>query len=227
MPLKEKLTVRLSVAATVLVFVSVPAGAQERQTLGTTLAAPAGSQLVGRLAGTQQLNLALTLSLRNEAALDSFLAQLNDPSSTNYHQFLTVEQFTDQFGPMADDYAKVIAFVKAYGLTVTNTAPNRLVLDVAGTAAAIEQAFQVKMQVYQHPTENRTFYAPDVEPSVEPGIPVQGVAGLNNFSPPRPMLKFAPAGTQPNTTGSGPGGQFLGSDMRAAYAPGVTLTGAG
>ena len=58
-------------------------------------------------------------------------------------------------------------------------------------ASDVEQAFQVKMQVYQHPTENRTFYAPDVEPSVEAGIPIQGINGLNNFSPPRPMVKHS------------------------------------
>jgi subtilase family serine protease len=192
------------------------------------MAAPTGAQLVGRLPGSQPLKLALTLALRNEAQLNTFLSQLYEPSSPSYRQFLTVKQFTAQFGPTEDDYAKAIAFAQSHGLTIANTAPNRLVLDVAGAASDIEQAFQVKMQVYRHPTENRTFYAPDVEPSVEAGIPIQGVNGLNNFSPPRPMVKHAPAGSiRPNQTGSGPGGQFLGSDMRAAYYGGTTLTGAG
>jgi subtilase family serine protease len=205
-----------------------PVRAQQRQMLGTAIAAPAHAQAVGRLPGEQQLNLSLTLSLHNEAQLDTLLSQLSDPTSPNYHQFLTVEQFTAQFGPTADDYAKAIAFAQSHGLTVANTTPNRLVLDVRGAVSDVEQAFQVKMQVYQHPTENRTYYAPDVEPSVEPGIPVQGINGLNNFSPPQPRLRFAPAGSvHPNQTGSGPGGQFLGSDMRAAYYGGTALTGAG
>jgi len=216
----------LACAAVLLVWAS-PARAQERQKLATAIAAPAGAQLVGRLPASQPLRLALTLSLRNEAQLDNLLNQLYDPSSPSYRLFLTVEQFTAQFGPTAEDYAKAIAFAQSYGLTVANTAPNRLVLDVSGASSDIERAFQVKMQVYRHPTEDRTFYASDVEPSVPPGVPVAGVSGLNTFSPPRPMLQYATPGARPNQTGSGPGGEFLGSDMRAAYAPGTTLTGAG
>jgi hypothetical protein len=84
------------------------------------------------------------------------------------------------------------------------------------------------MQVYQHPTENRTYYAPDVEPSVETGFPVLGINGLNNFAPPRPRtLKRDLKNLHTNTTGSGPGGVFLGSDRRAAYYGGTALTGAG
>ena len=174
-----------------LLFWAAPARAQERRTLATAVAAPASAQVVGRLPAQQQLNLALTLALRNESQLDTLLNQLYDPSSPSYHQFLSVEQFTAQFGPTTDDYAQAIAFARSHGLTIVNTAPNRLVLDVSGPASNVEQAFQVKMQVYQHPTENHTFYASDVEPSVPPGIPIDGVSGLNTFAPPRPMLKYA------------------------------------
>jgi hypothetical protein len=211
---------------------AAPLCAQQRQTLGTSDAAPTGSQPIGSLPGSQTLNVALTLALHNQAQLDNLLSDLYNPASPNYRQFLTVEQFTAQFGPTTGDYAKVVAFAKSNGLTVTNAAPNRLVLDVSGPVSNIQQAFQVTMQVYQSPDGNGTFYAPNVEPSIQSGIPVQGVAGLNTFAPPRPMLKYALAGekggaVQPSTTGSGPGGQFLGSDMRAAYAPGITLMGAG
>ncbi|MBV9303070.1 MAG: peptidase S53 [Acidobacteriaceae bacterium] len=209
---------------------AIPIGAQQRRTLETRLAATPDAQLAGRLAASERLNLAITLSLRNRDELDTLLGQLYDPGSPNYRQFLSVEQFTEQFGPTTADYEKVINFVTSYGLTVTNRAANRLVLDVSGTVAEIEQAFKVTMQVYRHPTENRTYYAPDVEPSVEMGIPVTGISGLNNFAPPRPVgLKYAAPGASfgANQTGSGPGGQFLGSDMRAAYAPGVTLDGSG
>ncbi|HUE02788.1 MAG TPA: S53 family peptidase [Bryobacteraceae bacterium] len=210
-----------------LLFWAAPARSQERRTLATAVAAPAGAQVVGRLPAQQRLNLALTLALHNESQLDTLLNQLYDPSSPSYHQFLSVEQFTAQFGPTTDDYAQAIAFARSNGLTIVHTAPNRLVLDVSGPASNVEQAFQVKMQVYQHPTENRIFYASNVEPSVPPGVPVEGVSGLNTYAPPRPMLKYAGPGARSNQTGSGPGGQFLGSDMRAAYYGGTALTGAG
>jgi hypothetical protein len=185
---------------------------------------------VGRLPGSQRLNLAITLQLRNQAELQSLLRDLYDPASPNYRHFLTVEEFTERFGPTTDDHERVAAFARSNGLAVTHTAANRLVLDVSGAVSDIERAFGVTMHVYQHPTEKRIFYAPDVEPSLDPSIPLQGLQGLNNLSPPRPAdLKFLPLeeGTPQSLTGSGPSGYFLGSDFRAAYAPGVTLDGSG
>jgi subtilase family serine protease len=212
-----------------LILFLAPARAQERQTLATHVAAPQGSALIGRLAGSQQLHLAISLQLRNEEQLDTLLQQLYDPTSPNYRHFLSVQQFTDQFGPTVVDYQRVMAFAQSHGLKVTHTFSNRLIVDVSGSAANVEQAFQVRMQVYHHPAENRTFYAPDVEPSVEAGLPILSVDGLSTFSLPHSMLKRAdPRATiHGNTTGSGSGGQFLGTDMRAAYGGGTALDGTG
>ena len=239
----ENLSLRLvliSVCAVAFLLLGLPARAQ-RQALETRIAAPPNAHAVGQMPTTQKLNLALTLSLRDEGQLQLLIQQLYDPASPQYRHFLTVQQFTDQFGPTATDYDKVIAFATKYGLTVTNTSPNRLVLDVSGTVAQIEQAFQVHLLVYQHPAslKSRRYHAPDAEPSVDVGVPMQGVNGLNDFEPPHPIgfhqtsLKQIARGTQSsslargNQTGSGPFGFFLGSDMRAAYYGGTALTGMG
>ena len=144
-------------------------------------------------------------------------------------RFLSAQQFTDQFGPTAIDYQRVIGFAQSHGLKITHIYSNRLIVDVSGPAAKVEQAFQVTMQLFHHPTENRTFYAPNVEPSVEAGLPILTVDGLSTFNLPHPMLKHAQPESivRGNTTGSGSGGQFLGSDMRAAYGGGTTLDGTG
>jgi len=63
------------------------------------------------------------------------------------------------------------------------------VLDVSGAVGDIERALHVKFQVYQHPTENRTFFAPDTEPSLDLTTPILGISGLDNYAPPRPRLK--------------------------------------
>jgi len=221
----------LVVAACAVVFplVPKPVQSQELQVLQTHIAAPADAKLIGRMPASQTLSLAISLPLRNEEQLDALLQQLYDPASPNYRRFLTVQQFTERFGPTLADYERVIGFAQSHGLKVTHTFANRLVVDVSGTVADVEQAFQVKMQIYRHPTENRTFYAPDVEPTVEVGLPVLSVEGLSTFNLPRPMLKKASpnAGVHSNQTGSGPGGQFLGSDMRTAYGGGTSLNGTG
>src|ERR1017187_6817726 len=53
-------------------------------------------QPTGRLAGTNRLDLAIELPLRNPEALANLLHQLYDPGSTNYHRYLTPAQFADR-----------------------------------------------------------------------------------------------------------------------------------
>jgi subtilase family serine protease len=186
--------------------------------------------MVGTLPADQSKRLVLVLPLRDQAGLDAFLKDLYDPSSPSYRQFLTVEQFTERFGPTQADYDAVREFAESNGFSVAATSRNRMNLDVIGSVATIEQAFHVTMGVYQHPTEARTFYAPDREPKAELSVPLWHVSGLDDFSIPQPLLSRRPAG-EPNsssnaTTGSGPSASFLGSDMRAAYYGG-SLTGSG
>jgi len=186
---------------------------------------------VGELPATQRLSLAISLPLRNEADLDKLVQQLYDPQSPNYKQYLSVEEFTERFGPLKRDHDALLGFADAYGLTVTETPGNRLVVDVEGPVENIERAFNVTMSVYQHPTENRTFYAPDREPTLELEIPVLHISGLDNFSLPHPKNIAATRDRSTpkvrKATGSGPNGQFLGSDLRAAYYGSGPLTGAG
>ena len=179
---------------------------------------PVARLLRSALSSNQRLNLAITLPLRNQPELTSLLDRLYDPTSSDYRQFLTVDQFTEQFGPTAQDYQAVVSFARANGFTVTDMPKNRLLVDINGTVAQIENAFHVVMTVYKHPTEDRTFFSPDREPSLDLSVPVNHIAGLNNYSIPHPKLKRAPA-DQPiqSHAGSGPGGATLPEDMRAAY----------
>jgi subtilase family serine protease len=52
-------------------------------------------------------------------------------------------------------------------------------LEVSGSVADIEKAFQVTLGVYQHPREARTFYAPEAEPSLDLAVPVLHISGLD------------------------------------------------
>ncbi|MFC5865276.1 S53 family peptidase [Acidicapsa dinghuensis] len=183
--------------------------------------------LVRALPATRRLKLAIMLPLRNQTELNDLLRNLNDPQSPQYHRYLSVQQFTDEFGPTQADLNAAVQFTQANGMTVTRTTSNRMVIDVWASVASIEKAFHVKMGVYQHPTENRTFYAPDREPTTDSSVRLWHIAGLDDFSPPRPMLRFAKDNVHTDQTGSGPNGQYLGSDMRAAYYGGTALTGAG
>jgi subtilase family serine protease len=212
-------------------FLAAPARAQRLTLTAHVPPAVANGQapIVGQLPGQQRISLAISLPLRNEAGLDTLLQQLYDPRNPNYRRYLSVDEFTQRFGPAQDDHDAVVHFAEANGLTVTATRANRLAVDVEGAVANIEAAFHVTMGVYRHPTENRTFYAPDREPTLNLAVPVLHISGLDNFTLPRaknikPSQSPDAAG---QTTGSGPDGQFIGSDMRAAYYGSGPLTGAG
>ena len=159
------------------------------------------------------------------------LPALYDPASPDYRHYLTPQQFTDRFGPTEQDYQAVVDFAKKHGLTIVATHSNRLLLDVNGSVADIQKAFHVTMRVYRHPTQSRDFYAPDVEPTVDASLPIADVSGLNNYTRPHPnslKMDSEPAGVPATPrTGSGSGGAYQGSDFRAAYLPGVALTGSG
>jgi len=217
--------------ATLLIF-ALPALAEQRPVLTRHVRDVVVNRqvpLVGLLPPTQNLKLAITLPLRNQTALNHLLEELYDPQSPSYRQYLSVQEFTDRFGPAPEDYEAAIHFAEAHGMTVTHTAANRFLIDVTASVASIESTFHVLMGVYKHPTEDRTFYAPDREPTVNLSVQLWHISGLDNFSLPQPMLRYRKGGetVRSEQTGSGPDGQFLGSDMRTAYYGGTALTGAG
>ena len=194
--------------------------------------------LIGQLPATQAIHFDVVLALRDHAGLQSFVQEVNDPTSRSYHQFLTPQEFTARFGPSQEDWDALVAFAKASGFQIVSGSRDAMDLRLTGTVAAIERAFHVTLGTYQHPTENRTFFGPDREPTVDLPFRLWHISGLDNYSIPHPMFvkksDYAKAhGIAPDrvvshaTTGSGPSASFLGSDMRAAYYGGTALTGSG
>jgi subtilase family serine protease len=196
------------------------------------------AQAVGRLPANQLMSLDIVLSLRNQAGLERLLDEIYDPSSASYRHYLTVPEFTAQFGPTQADYDAVVQYARSNGLTVVGGSRDGMDVQVKGPVSAVQTAFHVNLHTYQHPTENRTFYAPDREPTVSLPFNLWHISGLDNYSIPHPLFvkksDYAAAHgiaadkvVSHATTGSGPSASFLGSDMRAAYYGGTALTGAG
>ena len=220
----------LAVAAVIgLAWPGVAAAATTKMLSGHVPAVVSQLAAAGLLPADTDLHLAIGLPLRNQAELNSLLQQVCDPSSTNYRKFLSTAEFTAQFGPTAQDYQDVVAFATAHGLTVKARHANRMLLEVSGKAADVQQAFGVSLKTYNHPTENRTFFAPDAEPVVPASLPVLDISGLNSYARPHTKLRLPTSGSlasQPHL-GSGPFGNYMGNDFRAAYVPGTALNGSG
>lgn len=185
---------------------------------------------LGRVSGTNEMRLALSLPLRDPVGLTNFLTALYSPGRPQYHHYLTPAEFADRFGPTPAQYAVVAQFARTHGLAVRATHRSRLMLDVAGQAADVERAFHVRLQWYRHPNEPRNFFAPDTAPTVDARLPLLHVSGLDDFDLRRPNLvlsPIAPPGGKRPSGGIGPGGTYAGGDFHQAYLPGTTLTGAG
>jgi subtilase family serine protease len=231
----RKSSVSLLTLAAVLSTVIVVSQAQS-QTLMTRHVREAvrtgEAKLVGHLPATQTMRFDVVLALRHQPELQDFLRDLYDPSSSSYKHYVTVPEFTERFGPSQEDYDALISFAKNAGFTLVGGSRDSMDVQFKAPVATVEKAFHVSMNVYQHPTENRTFFAPDREPTVNLSFPLWHVSGLDNYSIPRPAFvhkaKSEVEGVVPPASiGSCPQASFCGSDMRAAYYGGTALTGSG
>lgn len=179
-------------------------------------------------ASWRQLDIALPM--RNQAGLDALLRAIYRPGDPSYHRYLSVAEFTELFGPTGTDYATAANFLRTAGFKVMARSANRYMIEARGTVADIERVFHLKLFLYRHPTEPRSFIAPDREPTLDLQVPVLHVTGLDDLVRPTPRIVL-PGGSarklRPDGAGSGPGGNFIGSDMRAAYFGGSKLSGAG
>ncbi len=185
--------------------------------------------IVGRLPATQSLLFDIVMPLRDRPGLQSLISEQYDPTSPLYHKFITPQEVTERFGPSQKDWDTLVAFAKAGGFEIIGGTREGRDLWLRGTVANIEKAFHVTMGVYQDPTEaGRTFFATDREPTADLPFQLWHITGLDNNSKPHPLYvtksDYAKAhGVTPEEIvsndgpGSGSGGSFLGSDMRAAY----------
>ena len=196
------------------------------------------AQMIGSPAATQVMNLDIVLPVRDREGLKALAAAITDPQSPMFRKYITPSEFTERFGPTQADYDAVRSYMEERGLKVTGGTRDGMELQVRGTIDKVEQAFHVTMRNYKHPTENRTFFSPDREPTTDMAVKLWHVSGMDNFSIPKPKYvkrkDYAAAhGISEDavvthaTTGSGPSASFLGSDMRAAYYGSGSLTGAG
>jgi len=189
------------------------------------------AKLVGQLPATQTMHFDVVLALRHQPELENFLQELYDPSSPSYKQYVTPKQFAERFGASREDYEALIAFAKASGFKIVGGSFESRDVQFTAPVANINKAFNITMALYQHPTEDRTFFSPDREPTVDLPFQLWHISGLDNYSIPRPALSRIDPQVRRQisqaTTGSCPSASFCGSDMRAAYYEGTALTGSG
>jgi subtilase family serine protease len=150
------------------------------------------------------VSLTFRLSPAQQADLDNLLRQQQDPSSPNYHKWLTPEQYAARFGMTQNDLAKVTSWLQSQGLTVDGISRNRTEVSFSGTVGQIEYALKTEIHNYSINGERHFANATDVALPAAFASEVLGVRNLNDF---RPKPRFRKA--SPRFTSSISGNHFI------------------
>src|SRR6266536_1874584 len=165
----------------------------------------------------QQLNLSIGMQLRNSSDLDSLLRAIYDPNSSQYHQYLSPDQFNQLFAPTTDQVQQVVLYLQSQGMTVTSVAPNNVLIDATATVAQVQQAFSVQINTYQ--AGNHTFYANTASPSVPTSISqlISSIGGLYNSVQYHPLYQRMIKHIQNHGAAMAATGGFGPKDLSGAY----------
>jgi len=129
----------------------------------------------------QRMVLVLTPGPTVERQLQQFLADLQDPASPNYQQWLTPQQFEQRFGVPAEQMAAVVDWLKSYGLTIDEIPTGGRAINFSGTVQQVERAFHVRMRSLA--AQDRNHYGNDRDPSIPRALAgiVAGPLSLHDF----------------------------------------------
>jgi subtilase family serine protease len=169
----------------------------------------------------------LNRTREQQASLNALLQEQQDPSSPNYHRWLSPEEFGERFGLIEADRDTLVSWLQSQGLTVDEGARGRSWITFSGTAGQVNAALHT--EVHEYRVGGVRHYAPAKEPSVPSAFRdvVAGFGSLHDFRvAPRVKSKIA------HFTSSLTGNHFLVPDdvatiydIRTLYSNGIDGTG--
>ncbi len=139
----------------------------------------------------EHILLFLRRSPQQEQALDEYIESLNDHNSPNFHKWLTPEELGNTYGVADEDIQTVTNWLESQGLVIHRVHPNKMVIDIAGTAGTVGRAFHT--QIGQLQVNGQAHLANISDPQIPAALApvIQGFFSLNDFRP-EPMYRVAP-----------------------------------
>jgi len=136
---------------------------------------------VGPLPPATQVSVRLYLepSAEKAAALDQFLADVQDVESPSYRHWLTPVEFGARFGAAPETVAQIKSFAQAQGLSV-EVASSGLRVTLSGTATEMEAVFAPQLHAYQTGTVHAM--ANTAVPVLPHGLPAVAMSGFDTVS---------------------------------------------
>jgi subtilase family serine protease len=127
--------------------------------------------------------LQLKRSAQQEAAVDRLIDDLHNPSSPDFHKWLTAASFGRNYGLADSDIRTITAWLESHGFTVNSAYPNGMVIDFSGTAAQVGSAFYTSIHNLDvngvHHIAN--FSDPQIPEALAPAV--AGILSLHDFHP--------------------------------------------
>ena len=142
--------------------------------------------LIQHYDSTKMLRLTIALTLPHPDLERSFLQDLQNKQSPQFHKFLTPEEWDARFAPAAQDEQAVVDWATSAGFTINQRYPDRLLVDVQAPAGVIEKALNITINSYQ--MGSATYFSNDRDPVIPDALAhtVQAIHGLDSFLRLRP-----------------------------------------
>ncbi len=135
---------------------------------------------VGAADPSSSVGFRVYLGWQNAAAAEAFARSVSDPTSSQYGQYLTPQQFRRQFAPSQSQVGAVQSWLKSQGFTVDYTPANNHYVAAEGTVAQAQTAFNVQFGVYK--VNGKSVRSPSGNLSIPSSLAatVTGVIGLDD-----------------------------------------------
>lgn len=148
----------------------------------------------------RRMLLVLKRSPEQEFALRKLLDDQQDKASSNYHKWLTPDEFGAQFGPADQDISAVTNWLQSHGLQVGHVSHGKTVIEFSGSESQLEEALHT--QIHKYLVEGEEHSANASDPQIPEALApiVAGVRALNNFRPSR-LSRLAGAFTRNKADG--------------------------
>ena len=137
-------------------------------------------------ASSQPVMLTVVLKRTDESGFRRYLSDVYDRRGPRFQRFLSLEEITARFGPSAQAYDDVRAYLRRSGFQIVEGSANRMPLTVSGTRARAERAFATHLRDFE--VRGRRFFANVVDPAVPASLAahIDAVVGLSNLADPEP-----------------------------------------
>ena len=125
--------------------------------------------------------LVIKRSPEQEIDLKSLLDSQQDQSSSDYHRWLTPEEFGERFGASIQDLETIRSWLAVQGFQVNTIGNGLTFIEFSGTAGQVRQAFSTEIHRYE--VNGESHWANRSNPQIPEALSpvVEGVATLHDF----------------------------------------------